>query len=71
MSITAQLIRKGGRNVVKARQVLSTSEAATRQQQLLDALEGEEFPSHTPAPVIALHDGDDTDDEEEICRSTL
>ncbi len=29
---------QGGRNVVKARQVLSTSEAANRQQQVLDAL---------------------------------
>src|SRR5271165_3253651 len=59
-----QLIRKGGRNVVKARQVLSTSEAATRQQQLLDALEGEEFPTRAPAPVIALTDRDEDDEDD-------
>jgi hypothetical protein len=34
------LIRKGGRNVVKARQVLSTAEAAAQQERLLQALEG-------------------------------
>ncbi|MBA3823708.1 MAG: hypothetical protein H0X24_07370 [Ktedonobacterales bacterium] len=34
------LIRKGGRNVVKARQVLSTAEAAAQQERLLSALEG-------------------------------
>jgi hypothetical protein len=37
-----ELIRQGGRNVAIARQVLSTPEMASRQQQLLAALEGKD-----------------------------
>jgi hypothetical protein len=40
-SFYRQLIAKGGRNVVKARQVLSTEDAAARQEALLTALESE------------------------------
>lgn len=42
------LIRKGGRNVVKARQVLSTAEAAAQQARLLSALEGGEDTASVP-----------------------
>ena len=42
------LIRKGGRNVVKARQVLSTDEAAAQQERLLNALEGGDDTASVP-----------------------
>ena len=46
------LIRKGGRNVVKARQVLSTAEAAAQQERLLSALEGGD--DTTSVPLLDL-----------------
>jgi len=55
------LIRKGGRNVVKARQVLSTSEAAMKQEQLLAALEGSDM---APVSAIALPSAATADDED-------
>ncbi len=44
------LIREGGRNVVMARQVLSTPDAAQQQAALLAALEGGNTPAQLPAP---------------------
>ena len=60
------LIRKGGRNVVKARQVLSTSEAAMKQEQLLAALEGSDMAPvaaiASPSPAAADEDDDESAD---------
>src|SRR5271165_6982325 len=63
-----ELIRKGGRNVVKARQVLSTPEASARQQQLLAALEGEDSNLIAPAPVLSvpINSNQNDSDEDEL-----
>ena len=61
------LIAKGGRNVVKARQVLSGPQAAEKQAQLLAALEGEEVvvvltvapPVRSVVPDRVVADADD------------
>jgi hypothetical protein len=50
------LIKQGGRNVVKARQVLSTDEAAAQQEKLLNALEGVDDASSVP--LLPLTGGD-------------
>lgn len=53
-----ELIKVGGRNVVKARQVLSTPEQAKQQEALLNALEGkgekQEVKQEEPVPTLAL-----------------
>ena len=62
------LIAQGGRNVAKARQVLSTPDQAKQQEALLAALEGGTVTSGAAVapPLPAVDDADDgTDDEEE------
>ncbi|MBA3824994.1 MAG: hypothetical protein H0X24_13995 [Ktedonobacterales bacterium] len=62
------LIAQGGRNVVKARQVLSTPDQAKQQEALLAALEGGTVLPVAPVPVAdppAAADEADEDDEEE------
>jgi len=48
------LIEKGGRNVVKARQVLSTPETAAQQERLLNALEGSDTVDVASVPMMSL-----------------
>jgi hypothetical protein len=48
------LIEKGGRNVVKARQVLSTSDQAKQQEALLNALEGKDGADLASVPMMPL-----------------
>jgi hypothetical protein len=69
-----ELIAKGGRNVVHARQVLSTPNVARKQSRLLAALEGrldeaeiiEEAPPALTSPVRVFSDEDTNDDEAEV-----
>jgi hypothetical protein len=69
-----QLIAQGGRNVVRARQVLSTPNVARKQSRLLAALEGrleeaeifEEAPPALPSTVRVLPEEEDDDATEAI-----